>query len=48
MIDFWLKVGDRVNHVKDSGATGIVAAIDENLIEAYGVTTCRVLWDGSS
>ena len=43
---FHLQVGDRVNHVKDYSWSGVIVHIDGNLIEAYGVTTCNVKWDG--
>jgi hypothetical protein len=45
--EFWLRVGDRVQHVKDASWRGKVVSIDSNLIESHGVTTCRVLWDDS-
>ena len=46
LTDFWLKVGDRVHHVKDIGSIGKVIYIDFNLILAgKDVTTCLVLWD---
>lgn len=45
--DFWLKVGDRVHHIKDADFVGEVIYIDFNLILAgKDVTTCLVLWDG--
>jgi len=45
--DFWLKIGDRVHHVKDTDSVGKVVYIDFNLILAgREVTTCLVLWDG--
>ncbi len=43
--DFWLKKGDRVVHIKDHSWIGTVTEIDSNLIEPYGVTTCKVLWE---
>lgn len=43
--EFWLKVGDRVSHINDSSLIGTVTEIDENLIDFYGTTTCKVLWD---
>jgi hypothetical protein len=43
--DFWLRVGDRVSHIKDSTWIGTVTEIDDNLIPS-GVTTCRVEWEG--
>lgn len=43
---FWLKVGDRVDHVKDIGFPGTVISIDWNLVDCgYGVTTVEVVWD---
>ena len=41
---YGVKVGDRVQHVKDIGIMGTVLHIDDNLI---GVTTCEILWDDS-
>ena len=45
--DFWLQIGDRVEHVKDSSWVGTITQIDANLIATYGVTTCRVQFDDS-
>lgn len=42
--EFWLHVGDTVEHVKEIGVRGKVVQIDANLIPR-GVTTCQVLWD---
>lgn len=43
---FWLQLGDRVEHVGDTGFPGTVTHIDDNLLMlGYGVTTCCVLWD---
>ena len=45
--NFWLKVGDRVHHIKDVDFVGEIIYIDFNLILAgKDVTTCLVLWDG--
>lgn len=43
-LEFHLKVGDKVQHVKDDSFVGIITHIDENLIPDYGVTTCNVQW----
>lgn len=37
-------VGDRVTHVRDDGAEGIVTEIDSEY-DLGDVTTCRVAWD---
>jgi len=42
-----LKVGDRVEHVKQPGDLRTITQIDWNLIQiGWGVTTCLVRWDG--
>ena len=47
--DFWLKIGDRIHHVKDTDSVGEVIYLDFNLILAgRGVTTCLVLWEGEN
>ena len=42
-----LKVGDRVELIKEPGLYGVVTQIDQNLLDLdYTATTCRVVWDG--
>ncbi len=42
-----LKVGDRVELIKEPGLVGVVTKIDQNLLDlGYAATTCCVLWDG--
>lgn len=45
MQQFWLKVGDRVHHVKDVNAIGTVSHIDLNMTGDNSITTCLVRWD---
>lgn len=47
MEGFWLKAGDRVEHIKEPGFPGTVIEIDLDCypLHVYGVTTCCVRWD---
>ncbi|MFN6572344.1 hypothetical protein [Dendronalium sp. ChiSLP03b] len=47
---FWLQIGDRVEHVKETGYPGTVTEIDFDCYPffEYGVTTCIVVWDDAS
>ena len=42
---FHIKVGDRVEHLREPGVLGTVTKVDKNLIKEYGITTVNILWD---
>ena len=51
-LDFHLSIGDEVYHVneQEEGAQGKITHIDFDSypFHEYGVTTCLVLWNGST